>query len=176
MSAVHGFITGLLLLPAIMVFPQATAIPDIRPSTPGAGPLPAPVTTDSSCKTAPSLPSLDPHSPWNAPSSATSFPTSAIKPALSSPALCGLGGCASAQTTNPLYFAMQRLNEVGSWNRSEEDWTSLLQSHGNHTPRQVHLASTSRPSVGWRRPYGDTKGIRLRLHGGVSGLPSKPDR
>ncbi|XP_075533570.1 uncharacterized protein LOC142566615 [Dermacentor variabilis] len=119
---VHGFITGLLLLPAILAFPQATAIPEIQPSTPGAGPLPAPATTDSSCKTAPSLPSLDPHSPWNAPSSATSSPTSAIKPALSSPALCGLGGCASAQATNPLYFAMQVSRTYHSFGKKSSNY------------------------------------------------------
>ncbi|XP_037582552.2 uncharacterized protein LOC119466134 [Dermacentor silvarum] len=103
---VHGFITG-LLLPAILAFPQATAIPATCPSTPGASPLPAPATTDSSCSIAPPPPSLDPNSPWKAPSSATSSPKSAIKPPLSSPAPCGLGGCASPQTTNPLHFAMQ---------------------------------------------------------------------
>ncbi|XP_077498025.1 uncharacterized protein LOC144108732 [Amblyomma americanum] len=44
---------------------------------------------------------------WKAPSSATTFNVSTINEQRPSPALCGLGGCATTQFSNPLVFAMQ---------------------------------------------------------------------
>ncbi|KAL1417418.1 hypothetical protein MTO96_006161 [Rhipicephalus appendiculatus] len=51
----------------MLAFHRATAIQEIYRTPPGAGPLPRPLTTDSSCATAPPLPALDPDLPWEAP-------------------------------------------------------------------------------------------------------------